>query len=176
MELITSDTSKPNDFKCIANKDELLNSLLCKICNSWPMNSLLCKDCNVLYCQKCAKDKNENKINPLCLICENKPILINPPQQIMTIINKAKFECKYCKEIQTCTEIIKHANYCLKNPSRRTICQKCTIEVSLDQLNTHNCVEELLTEIKRNNIKLEEYDKLTSFNYNEYIKLKNTLK
>jgi hypothetical protein len=169
--------TNPNDLNNITNKNELFNSLLCELCSLWPIKPLTCNNCEKLFCKTCAKDKNENKIYPVCINCtDTKHILTFPSKPILAILSKAKFKCNFCKENQSYEDIIQHTTYCEKNPSRMVICNKCSIEVSLDKLTTHNCVEELLGEINNCKLKLDEYDKLTPFNYAEYSKLKNTLK
>jgi hypothetical protein len=172
------DLIKPNDFKLITNKNKLFDTLLCSICHLWPMEALYCNNCESLYCKCCAKEKNEDKIFPICQICPpaNKQHLTNPIKPIANILNKAKFECQHCNEIQSYDKIMNHIAYCERNPSRLIICKMCTIEISADNLSTHDCISHLLKEIEKIKHKLNEYDKLTPFNYSEYTKLKNTLK
>jgi len=162
----------------ISNVTEIYENFLCHICKGWPMKPLLCQNCDKYFCLQCAKENNENKLSLICTNCpkDMKSIITSPPKTVINLLSKAKFDCIFCKKNFNYEEIVHHALYCEENPGRKVICNKCQNEVGKDRLETHDCVEELLAEIKRTKEKLEEYDKTTPFNFSEYNKLKYTLK
>jgi hypothetical protein len=168
----------PNHFDNISNKNELFESLLCTMCEAWPIKPLICNKCESMFCQSCIKLETEHKLSLICPNCPNeaKSPLSNPIKQILKIVNTASFACNFCKQIKTYNNIIQHSTYCEQNPFRKVKCEKCQNEVQFDKLNTHDCIQELLRDIKETNEKLIEDNKRINFTYDDYTIMKYKLR
>ncbi len=166
---LMKDNNNPNILKNISNKNELFESILCKLCKSWPIKPLTCNKCESLYCQSCI-----NLNNIICKICTSS--LTTPSKLIMNIIKSATFNCLHCGKQQNYEDLISHTTYCEKNPHRKILCNNCKIEIAFDKLKSHNCIDELISEIKEKKEKLEVYNKSSNISFEYFKALKQSLK
>ena len=138
---------------------ETPEELICSICTG-VLARPVTTHCDHLFCSECIHDwLRENNTCPIDRT-HLRPCMLKPaPRAIRNLINKLPIFCDFVEE--GCTELMplegypSHVSRCPFNPDRMVRCKYwCKQAMTQSALKTHNCVNELIETLNRQQYQL----------------------
>jgi len=115
---LTETVSEGIDLSLVTVESKnLVEELICPICNNLSYEPVICKENQCLYCKKCITTWVEKKgQNAACPNCKKIFIFDQIPRLIKNLINKVKLNCIYmkkgCIDQILYEQFVNHVNNC----------------------------------------------------------------
>ena len=141
--------------------DEVDEELLCAICGLVLKDPVQIRQCEHCFCSDCMYEWWKHR--QTCPIDRTRvpsvDDIISPPRIVRNMLSRLKLTCDNvsfgCTEIVRLEALQLHLSQCAHNPKRMVMCEKgCGLSVPFDELEQHNCVEQLCSCLKKESEKV----------------------